>query len=176
MDEEIERQAQEYFKTPLVNRAISVIDELSDVDPSNPPNPTGNPFRDVITKAYCDSVLVTQGCFPEEKAYRFMFLVPEIQAYTGMLVVHVISDSGKEAMKQGLTVCSIFGGQLCSVRLPFLLQLLLDQNKTLLHTRSNCQCSNRLLIFLDLFELWYRQSKLSLINTIYQHLDLGNVN
>ena len=111
-------KAQEYFNTPLVNRAISIIDELSDVDPSNPPNPTGNPFRDVITKAYCDSVLVTQGCFPEEKAYRFMFLVPEIQAYTGMLVVHVISDSGKEAMKQGLTVCSIFGGQLCSVRLP----------------------------------------------------------
>lgn len=118
MDSEIEKQAQEYFETPLVNRAISIIDELFDFDFSKLSEPTDDPFRDAITKAYHDAILVRQGYYPEDQAYRFMFLVPEVQMYIGMLTVYVIADSGKAALKQGLTVGGIFGGQLHSVRLP----------------------------------------------------------
>jgi len=118
MDDENEQQAQEYFETPLVSRAMNIFYELLDSDFDELPKPAGNSFRDAVTKAYYDAILVEQGRFPEHLSYRFAFLVPEIQAYTKQLIVYVIADNGKEAMKQGLIVGSIFGGQLCSVRVP----------------------------------------------------------
>lgn len=104
-----------YLNNPLIQRVAELWSEFLTLSDDELATSTGDWLRDTLAKTYLDSHAIESGTFPTENAYQFCFYIPDLQC---VMIVRVIAACGKDAMKQGLSVGTIFGGQLCSVHVP----------------------------------------------------------
>lgn len=115
MDEDLSKWQQMYLNNPLIQRVVELWGEFLTLSDDELATSTGDWLRDTLAKTYLDSHAIESGAFPTENAYQFCFYIPDLQC---VMIVRVIAACGKDAMKQGLSVGAIFGGQLCSVQVP----------------------------------------------------------
>lgn len=115
MDENLSKFGKMYLNNPSLQRVVELWIEFLTLSNDELATSTGDWLRDTLAKAYLDSRAIESGAFPKENAYQFRFYIPDVQC---TMIVWVIAACGNDAMKQGLSIGVIFGGQLCSVQVP----------------------------------------------------------
>lgn len=115
MEDELSKWQQAYLNNPLAQRAVDIVGQLCSSSFDELTTPTGDLFRDALAEALLASNMIEHGKFPKELAYQFIFYFRDLQ---DTLSVDIIAAHSKDAIKYGLAVGLMLGGQLCSVHVP----------------------------------------------------------